>query len=172
MSAEEMFFYFTIYAWAGWLLEIGYHWVITGELGKDGFLKGPFKPMYGTTPVLLLGIVQPEVHWSLVLILCLLIPTIVEYISGDLLKRLFHRQWWDYSKHRFQIHGHICLSFSLCWLVLSLGVLYGIQPLFHTAYLMIAPLWSLMWPTVAIYFATDLAWTIRSRRRAAEQTWS
>lgn len=168
-SAEEAMFYFTIYALSGWLLEIGYHWVITGQLGKDGFMKGPFKPMYGIAPVMLLGFVRSELHWSVMLLLCLIVPTIIEYVSGDLLQRLFHRRWWDYSRHRIQLHGHICLSFSLCWLVLTACVLIGIQPALHATYLLIAHVWSWTWPAVAVYFCADLAWTVRSRRRFSQR---
>ncbi|WP_207789336.1 putative ABC transporter permease [Neobacillus terrae] len=45
---------------------------------------------------------------------CFFSPGFFEYISGALLQKFFQHQWWDYSVMPIQIHGHICLPFSLC----------------------------------------------------------
>ena len=44
-----------------------------------------------------------------------LLTSILEYITGYLLEKVFHNQWWDYSDKPFNIHGYVCLKFSIYW---------------------------------------------------------
>ncbi|WML54487.1 putative ABC transporter permease [Neobacillus sp. PS3-12] len=78
--------------------------------------------MYGFVPVLLLFFITKQTRGTIVLFLCLFIPTLVEYLAGAMMKKVFHRPYWDYFNIPFQLHGHICLPFSICWVVLSLYV--------------------------------------------------
>src|SRR3954462_7163905 len=79
-GAAAIIFYFTVYSLLGWLLENSYNFFTKREFFKQNFLFGPFKPMYGLTPVLLVYLISPETHWGMVILLCLLIPTMVEYL--------------------------------------------------------------------------------------------
>ncbi len=130
----ETFFYFLLYAFGGWMLENMYSWKTTGLFLKENFLKSPVKPMYGVALVLLIyG--EKFFHSSFVIIiLCFLIPTIVEYVTGAFLEKYFGGKWWDYSDINFQLHGHVCLYFSLCWMVLSMGVLFFLHPMIVKLY--------------------------------------
>lgn len=49
----------------------------------------------------------------------MLVTSIIEYITGYLLEKLFATKWWDYSTYRFNIHGRVCLRNSLMFGVLS-----------------------------------------------------
>ncbi|MCY7484209.1 putative ABC transporter permease [Paenibacillus alvei] len=164
-DALAVVFYFMVYSFGGWLLENLYSKVTTGRFWKDGFLQGPFKPMYGIAPLLLLPYAEQGTHLGLLLLLCLLIPTFVEYVSGWLLEKVFYRKWWDYSSYRLQLHGHVCLSFSICWMFLSLAVVYGLHPLLKISYTHVAAIWNMVCPMFVIYFWVDMAWTVWSRRR-------
>ena len=33
----------------------------------------------------------------------------IEYLTSILLEKLFHAKWWDYSDHRFNFQGRVCL---------------------------------------------------------------
>ncbi|MCM3727660.1 putative ABC transporter permease [Neobacillus cucumis] len=160
-GAAAILFYFTFYSFIGWLLENSYNYVTKREFFKENFLFGPFKPMYGMAPVLLVYLTPQGSHWLYVLSLCFIIPTLVEYASGSLLQKLFQRQWWDYSETRFQLHGHICLHFSICWGFLSLLCIKWIHPGIISLYGSIEPLWTWIWSAVGLYFLADLALTIR-----------
>ena len=46
--------------------------------------------------------------------------TVFEYIVGVVMEKLFKVKYWDYSEHRFQFRGYICLQSSLCWGFLGL----------------------------------------------------
>lgn len=108
-------FYFTVYSFLGWVLEGSYNLYSAGTFRKEGFLKGPFKPMYGCAPLLLLTGQGIGLPLPVFLMLALIVPSAVEFVSGWLLKGIFRKQWWDYSGMPYQLQGHICLKFSLYW---------------------------------------------------------
>lgn len=162
---NEYFFYFFIYSFAGWWLENSFSKVKDGYFFKERFLWGPFKPMYGLAPIILLVLIKPETPIWMMAILFFLIPTIVEYISGSILDKLFHHKWWDYSEVSFQLHGHICLKYSLAWMLLSWIVLTYLHPLVMKSYGLITPVWQLIIPFIIVYFITDMLLTIRNRMR-------
>ena len=66
---------------------------------------------------------------------CTVVATVVEWVAAKTLERLHHRTWWDYSGHRFNIDGYVCLPYSLLWGVLgSASVLWVnglLTKLFH-----------------------------------------
>ncbi|MCL6606080.1 MAG: putative ABC transporter permease [Paenibacillus sp.] len=168
-GVEQYLFYFIIYSFLGWVLEGTYNLYSKGTFRKEGFMMGPFKPMYGFAPLFLLIARDLALPFYLFLLLALIIPSAVEFISGWLLKTLFHRQWWDYSGMRYQLQGHICLRFSLYWWVLSVACIYAIQPLLELLYLWVEPIWKLLLPAVACLYLTDVLWTIWTRRRGEKK---
>ncbi|WP_157261203.1 putative ABC transporter permease [Paenibacillus wynnii] len=168
-GAQQYFFYFIIYSFLGWVLEGTYNLYSNGSFRKEGFMKGPFKPMYGFAPLFLLLARDLALPLPVFLLLALIIPSAVEFISGWLLKTLFHRQWWDYSGLRYHLQGHICLRFSLYWWVLCIACIYGIQPLMEFLYQRVEPLWELLLPPVAFFFTADLLWTSWTRRRGGKK---
>lgn len=165
VEISPYFFYFTIYSFLGWVLEGSYNLYSQGTFRKEGFLKGPFKPMYGCAPLLLLAARDAGVSLPVFLVLALLIPSGVEFVSGWLLKGIFRKQWWDYSGMPYQLQGHICLKFSLYWWALSIACIYALQPLIHLLYLNVERVWLPVLPLAVLLFSADLLWTCRSRRR-------
>jgi len=154
-------FFFTIYSFFGWLLENTYNYARKRVFFKDNFFFGPFKPMYGFAPLLLVLLIGKDMHWTVVVALCFLIPTFVEYCSGFLLEWFFGKKWWDYSGHKFQLQGHICFSYSICWIVLSLLCLAYVHPKLVILYGAVGGFWALIWPTIALYFLGELVFAIR-----------
>ncbi|MDF9842532.1 MULTISPECIES: putative ABC transporter permease [unclassified Paenibacillus] len=165
-AAGQYFFYFAVYSFLGWVLEGTYNLYSRGTFRKEGFLKGPVKPMYGFAPLLLLSVQRLELPLPVYLLLALIIPSLVEYASGWLLKTFFRRQWWDYSDMPRQLHGHICLKFSLYWWVLSAGCIYALHPLIELLYPLMEPVWLPALPLIAVMFLADMLWTFRIRRRS------
>ncbi|MFZ7943857.1 putative ABC transporter permease [Neobacillus sp. 19] len=160
-GAAAIMFYFTVYSFIGWLLENSYSFFTKREFFKENFLFGPFKPMYGFAPVLLVYLITPGTNWVMVILLCFFIPTLVEYVSGALLQKCFHKQWWDYSDTPLQLHGHICLPFSICWVFLSLACVKWIHPAIAAMYEAIEPYWIWGWAATGLYFLADLSLAIR-----------
>ncbi|EKN71392.1 hypothetical protein BABA_01880 [Neobacillus bataviensis LMG 21833] len=160
-GAAAIVFYFTVYSFFGWLLENSYSFFTKREFFKENFLYGPFKPMYGFAPVLLVYLISPETNGLMMILLCFFIPTLVEYVSGAMLQKFFHKQWWDYSGTPMQLHGHICLPFSICWVFLSLAVVKWIHPAIASMYGVIEPYWAWVWSAAGLYFLADLVLAVR-----------
>lgn len=128
-------FNFIIYSFLGWVIEELYCFFVNKTFKKEGFLSGPIKPMYGiamTTLVLLYE--NLKIRGIYMAVLFLIVPSIVEYISGYLLEHVFNKTYWSYSNLKFNLHGYICLKFSLYWMVLSFIGLYILQPLLNDFY--------------------------------------
>ncbi|MFD1176692.1 putative ABC transporter permease [Paenibacillus puldeungensis] len=165
MTAYEGLFYFLVYSLLGWLLENVYSLSTQGVFWKEGFLKSPLKPMYGIAPLLLLSLRGDGQHAFIVALGCLLIPTIVEYLSGYLLFTFFGKRWWDYSELRGQLHGHICFRFSMYWAVLSVLVLEFLHPQIEVIYRSMEEVWEPASLLFLLLFVSDLLWTCWDRRR-------
>ena len=41
--------------------------------------------------------------------------TLLEYVTGYVMERLFKVRYWDYSNQKFNLHGYICLTSSIAW---------------------------------------------------------
>ena len=44
-----------------------------------------------------------------------ILASILEFTTGALLEKLFHRKWWDYSDIKWNYEGYVCLPVSLIW---------------------------------------------------------
>ena len=130
-----MTFNFIMYSFIGWIIEEVYLYVTVKKIKKDGFLKGPFKPMYGIASTILILYNQIlDIDGIPLALLCFLIPTTVEYISGYILKHIFNKIYWDYSNLKYNIHGFVTLKFSLYWTLLSFIGVYFLQPTVYNIY--------------------------------------
>lgn len=131
-----LLFNFCLYSFFGWVLEEVYCFVTRGYFKSDGFLKGPFKPMYGFAISILVYCYKGlEIRGFFLMILLITLPTLIEFISGYGLKRYFGKVYWDYSKIRFNFMGIICARFSGYWSILAVLDLAYIQPLIDRLYI-------------------------------------
>ena len=55
--------------------------------------------------------------------------TAAEYVTSLFYEKALRVSFWDYSGLTWNLHGRVCLGFSLCWCVLGLVVVYLIHPL-------------------------------------------
>lgn len=128
-------FNFIIYSISGYFIEGIYNYAIEGSFKKKGFLKGPYKPMYGIAFTIIV-VLEYYLNLSIIskLIVYLIIPTLIEFISGYLLIKIFNEKYWDYSDLKFNYMGLITLKFSIYWAILSfIGVTY-IVPFINNFY--------------------------------------
>lgn len=116
-------FAFTVFSILGWILEVGYRSARARHYVNPGLLKGPYLVIYGTAAVMLMGSVHllHEQHVVVKVIAYFLITTGLELVCGLAFdaQEFFKVRLWDYSGERFQFRGHICLKFSICWIVLA-----------------------------------------------------
>ena len=125
----EWFCVFVIYAVIGWCLEVGYVTVDTGKFVNRGFLNGPVCPIYGFGGTIVIAVLYPyKQNILLVYIGAVILSTVLEYITGFILEKIFHEHWWDYSDIPFNIKGYVCLKFSLLWGVCCVLVVKVVHP--------------------------------------------
>ena len=55
--------------------------------------------------------------------------SLLEFIAGFAMERIFHDKWWDYSNNPFNIKGYICLEFSIIWGIACVLVVDVIHPI-------------------------------------------
>lgn len=117
---------FFLYGFLGWVIENLFSYFAKGHFQEDGFLRGPFKPMYAIAMTILIFFAEVmKVNFFILLILCFIVPTVVEYVTGYIIRRYLHKDYWDYSTLNYNYQGLICLSFSVAWTVLTfIGVKY------------------------------------------------
>ncbi len=123
------FGYFFVYAFIGWISEVLYTLVTTRKLTNRGFLYGPLCPIYGVAAVILLFFIykyrgNPILVFFIGFVLC----SLIELITGVLLEKIFHLQWWNYEGLFLNYRGYVCLRFSLYWGILSLVLVEFIHP--------------------------------------------
>ena len=121
--------YFYFYCIFGWVFESTYVSLRTHKLTNRGFMKGPWLPLYGSGAILVLLVTLPYAdHPVGVYFAGMIAATILEYVTGVVMVKLFKVRYWDYSYKKIQFQGHICLSSSIAWGGLSLLMVYVIHP--------------------------------------------
>ena len=121
--------YFLLYSFVGWCVEVVFFAATTGKIVNRGFLNGPVCPIYGFGMLAVLILLRSwAASATLIFVGGLLLATAVELVGGWLMLRLFHARWWDYSDKPFNIHGFICLEFSLLWGLGAVVMLRVVHP--------------------------------------------
>ena len=60
--------------------------------------------------------------------IAIIILTAWEYMVGVFLEKIFHTKYWDYSNHKINFQGRICLTNSICWGILGVVFVKYIHP--------------------------------------------
>lgn len=129
---EQLFLlvtYFLIYSILGWIMESIFRSIIERKIINTGFLRGPICPIYGFGAIIMVAFLRNFSDNLILLFICSLVTlTFWEYIVGVLLEKLFHTKYWDYSDHKINFQGRICLSNSIYWGILGVAFLKFIHP--------------------------------------------
>ena len=111
----ELVWIFIIYAFIGWCTEVSYAALDTGKFVNRGFLNGPYCPIYGCGVVIVVAILTPLKENLLILFAgSFLLTSVLEYITGYILEKVFHNKWWDllgtgmYLYHGYHSSDHLC----------------------------------------------------------------
>ena len=128
---------FLIYSILGFLLETIRSLFVNSKF-TSGIMYGPWTPIYGLGIVLVILISNylfSHLHLSrwvetlITFIIITLVLTLLEWIGGVLIEKIFHVVFWDYSKEALSIGKYISLSKSLIWGVGSIIFIYVLKPL-------------------------------------------
>lgn len=134
MTVYQILWYFLIYSFIGWCIEVAYHAMKVHRLVNRGFLNGPVCPVYGFGVVLVFAAVHfivaqtggsfQDISLFLLFPIAVVLTTAVELFGGYMLDKAFHARWWNYSEEKFNLNGYICLKFSIIW---GLGVVFLVK---------------------------------------------
>lgn len=167
------FWYFAVYSFLGFLLEVGYA-RLTHSLKPDRkcFLLLPLCPVYGLGALAILTAAQ--FLYDKPLLMALIgggAATAAEYAMDLFYEKLLGVSFWDYSDLPLNIHGRVCLPFSLAWSVLSLGLVYLLHPFVAEWSAQIPPG---LFPPAAILLSADAvisAWLLRTTGTTDSLKW-
>ena len=162
---------FFVYAFLGWCTEVSFAALTSGKFVNRGFLNGPVCPIYGCGVVIVLFFLDPLRENTLLLFLgSVVLTSVLEWLTGFVLERIFHQRWWDYSNEPFNLGGYICLRFSIAWGLACLLVVDVIHPTIHWLITLIPHTLGLV--LLAVFSAAmvvDLAATVRTIARINRQ---
>lgn len=155
----ELFWYFVIYSFLGFLLEVGFARLIRArKRDRKCFTLLPLCPVYGFGALAIL-LLPRWIHRSGpgLILLGGLAATGVEYLMGVFYEKVVGVAFWDYSHMRFHIRGRVCPLFSLFWGLLAALLVHRVHPVVAvlTAYLP-PPLT----PSAMLVLAADSVYTI------------
>lgn len=136
--AYELFLYFFLYSFLGWLMETCYCSLMEKKLVARGFLYGPICPIYGCGVLLMVLFFTPlKGNLPLFYVTAVVVMTAWEYFVGWLLETTTHVKYWDYSNYKFNLKGRVCLWVALVWGVLSYVIIFWIHPFTERLYALI-----------------------------------
>ena len=121
--------YFFIYSFLGWVCESIYCSCLQKKVINRGFLNGPVCPVYGVGALIIItGLWPYRDSMIAVFVMGIILTSLLEYVTATILEKLFHAKWWDYSKHKFNINGKVCLLNSTMFGFMSLFVIEVLHP--------------------------------------------
>lgn len=130
-TGYEYIWFFFIYAFIGWLIEVVFAAFSRKRFANRGFLNGPLCPVYGCGMVFLQlffgGLLQ---NLFFLFIGSFVTTSLLEYFTGKLMERFYGRKWWDYSDYKYNFGGYVCLQFSAVWAAGAVVLLKWVNPVF------------------------------------------
>lgn len=122
------FWYFLIYSFFGFLLEVSLCPDHRGISGTQMSVGAASMPVYGLGACAILLLAPVKGFPPAVFLLGGLAATAVEYGVSLFYEKALKVSFWDYRGLPGSIHGRICMPFSLAWGVLALPLIYWVHP--------------------------------------------
>ncbi|MBP3635765.1 MAG: putative ABC transporter permease [Bacilli bacterium] len=128
-SIAFLFILFIMYSFVGWSIEVVGILITKGKFVNRGFLLGPYCPVYGFGGILMVLLLSRYIDDVITLfIMCILLFSILEYITSFIMEKLFNARWWDYTKYKFNINGRICLETMVPFGFCGIFFMYVVNP--------------------------------------------
>lgn len=155
--------FFYLYCFFGWIFESVYVSLRQHRPVNRGFLRLPMLPLYGTGAVMMLWVSIPVQDSPILVYLSgFVAATLLEYVTGYVMERLFKVRYWDYSDQKCNVNGYICLSSSIAWGFLTIFMTEVIHRPIERFVLNLNPVleWCML-AVVSVLFVTDAVQSTR-----------
>lgn len=128
---------FYLYSILGYFLETIYSLISNNDF-ESGILYGPWTPIYGIGVIIIILLsktIFKSMHKNrfietiVVFISVTIILTLLEYLAGITIEKIFNIVFWDYSNQKYNIGKYISLSMSMIWGIGSVLFIYLIKPI-------------------------------------------
>lgn len=101
--------------------------IILNNNGYSGIFFGPWTPVYGLGIIIIILINKLVDKFNLNLILKIIFSffiyavflSLIEYIGGISIEIFFHKIFWNYSNHKFNLGYYVSLEMALLWGLVS-----------------------------------------------------
>ena len=119
-------FIFAFMSIIGWILEVLYRSFISKKFINPGLMLGCSLPVYGVGGIILNLLADIKIvnniyfNYFILSLIAMVLLTLIEYVGGVLLEKIFKIKLWDYSKYKYNLKGLICLRMSIIWGIVSL----------------------------------------------------
>lgn len=128
-TAGQWVLLFFFYCFCGWVWESCYVSARQRRWVNRGFLHGPLLPIYGSGAIIILFATLPVAgSLPLIWLFGMIAATVLEYVVGAAMEKIFKVRYWDYSSQKFNLNGHICLTSSIAWGFFSILLVRCIHP--------------------------------------------
>lgn len=123
------FWYFMLYSFLGFLLEVFYAHITGGHPQRKCLLLLPVCPVYGLGACAIVGILKPQFPMPALFLCGMLLATAAEYGTAFFYESVLKVAFWDYSQLPCNLHGRVCLPFSVAWGLLSIPLVCWLHPM-------------------------------------------
>lgn len=163
-TTDQWIFFFFIYCFFGWIWESSFVSIRTKKLTNRGFMRGPFIPIYGCGCVLMMAVGAPLMDHPIAMYFTgMICATVMEFITGDMMLRIFRVRYWDYTGRFLNIKGHVCLAASILWGFFTLLMNYVGKIPIERKVMMIPPEWlHVIVLILLVYFVSDFSLSFKT----------
>jgi len=163
-TTDQWIFFFFIYCFFGWIWESSFVSIRTKKLTNRGFMRGPFIPIYGCGCVLMMAVGAPLMDHPIAMYFTgMICATVMEFITGDMMLRIFRVRYWDYTGRFLNIKGHVCLAASILWGFFTLLMNYVGKIPIERKVMMIPPEWlHVIVLILLVYFVADFSLSFKT----------
>jgi len=129
MSAVHYIYYFIIYSFIGWAMEVVYMSLRSKKFVNRGFLNGPFCPVYGfgAVSVIMFSDLVTDGIFP-VFLFGFFFLSAIEYMTSLILEKMFGARWWSHYEWKLNISGRVAFMPSLFWGISSVIFVTVIHP--------------------------------------------
>ncbi len=140
MSIGQLAIWFFIYSFFGWMMECIVIRIQLKRWENRGFARLPFCVIYGFGVLIAFTIFKPIEHNYIALFgfgsIC---ATAFEFMTAQVMLKLFGEVWWNYDHLPFNYKGILCLQSTVGWGIIAMLVFGVINPVLESLVMMINP---------------------------------